>query len=161
MPIGPSGCGKSTLYTQLQNIQQGLHMLSYDSMRCLLYGNDYAKAWKAANNDVTFHSQVKNTYVGLLNDNCNIYIDNTNLSPKVRNYWLTEAKRYGYTTIGILFDVDIEILISRQASRQDKTVPHNAVYQQFDALKLPINGEFDIVTTSEYIQEVINEKSWT
>jgi predicted kinase len=145
MPIGPSGCGKSTLYHKLRGVQRELHNLSKDSIRCLLYGDDYAKAWIAANNDKDFVAKVKVIYEKMLGEKSKIYLDNTNLSPKIRRYWLTEASKYNYTKIAIVFDVDVDILLSRQVTREDKTVPKSAIYQQVAALKQPVIGEFDVV----------------
>lgn len=146
MPIGPSGCGKSTLYNHLVNVQRGdVHSLSNDSMRVLLYGDDYDNAWLAANNDKDFKHKVRAVFTSMLNDNNIIYLDNTNLSPKVRRFWLTEATRYSYLKVALVFDVDDETLLSRRVSRNDKTVPYSAVQQQLAALKQPVAGEFDHV----------------
>ena len=156
MPIGPSGCGKSTLFKQLKSAVDPLVCLSNDIMRCILYEGDYKTCWAMSTADKQFKNKVRQAYDEMLEQKVNIYIDNTNLSPKVRRYWLIEAKKKGYRTIAVLFDVDVDTLLTRQQSRDDKTVPHSAIHEQRTALKPPIDGEFDYVFNAEQFTTVVD-----
>lgn len=154
MPIGPSGCGKSTLYSKLQQWNPELVCLSKDIMRESLYGNeDYTKSWNAANADPQFDAKVRLAFQDILQAKRDVYIDNTNLSPKVRNRWLLEAKQHKYYTLAIVFNIDVDELLLRQTTRVDKAVPVFAIHQQVAAFKLPVVGEFSEVQSIEYITE--------
>jgi predicted kinase len=74
-----------------------------------------------------------------------LYIDNTNLTPKRRKFYLNLARQHGYKTKAYVLNTDLETLIARQATRSDKRVPEVAVRQQFASMVGPQQGEFDEV----------------
>lgn len=151
MPIGPSGSGKSTKFNQLKQVDPALRHYSYDQLRLDWYGGeaqDYAVAWKAASADPEFNRKAKDVFVSMVLNGDDIYVDNTNLTPKSRRFFITTAKQHGYTTIALVFNVGTDELIARQKTRTDKTVPDAAVQQQASVLKGPADGEFDTV---EYV----------
>jgi gluconate kinase len=76
-----------------------------------------------------------------------IYVDNTNLSKKGRANYIREARKYGYIVQAILVPVDLQTILDRQDTRQDKFVPLDAVEQQYMRLNLPSLGEVDRIIT--------------
>ena len=152
VPIGPSGSGKSTLFFRLKESDPNILQFSYDILRHEWYDkNDYKKAWKASDEDPTFYSRANQSFIAMVKSGKDIYVDNTNLSPKSRRFFIDNAKKNGYTTIAYTFNVDTQTLLDRQNTRTDKKVPHNAVKQQVSALKTPTPDEFDEVRSAQTI----------
>ena len=119
---------------------------SLDTLRHEWYDpHDYHKAWKASTEDPGFLARSKEYYFDLLDHNKDIFVDNTNLSPKVRRFYIEMAKAKGYRTIAYVFDVPIETLLARQHTRGDKKVPEDAVRRQHKSFTRPLDGEFDQV----------------
>jgi predicted kinase len=148
VPIGPSGAGKSTLFNQLKQQHPDLVPYSFDSLRHEWYDpNDYSKAWKASTEDKSFFPRVKENFADLIRAGKSVYVDNTNLSPKARKFFVEKAKEAGYRTIAYVFDVDVDTLLQRQRTRPDKQVPDEAVRQHVAAMKPPTPGEFHEVRT--------------
>lgn len=146
VPIGPSGSGKSTLFRKLKEENPQILEFSLDTLRHQWYDpHDYHKAWKASSEDRDFRSKTKDYYLGLLDQHNDIFVDNTNLSPKVRRFYLEAARAKGYKTVAYVFDVPIETLIARQVTRGDKNVSEDVVRQQHRALVKPLEKEFDEV----------------
>lgn len=151
--IGASGSGKSTLFKKLEHKYPGLQSFSLDTLRHKFYDpDDYKKAWEASTKDSSFRSRANQEYIDLIDQKKDVFVDNTNLTPKARRFYIQEAKRRGYKTVGITFpDVDVDILIARQQTRGDKTVPADAVRQQWSVMKGPEAGEFDETTTANRV----------
>lgn len=146
VPIGPSGSGKSTLFRKLKEENPQLLEFSLDALRHEWYDpNDYRKAWKASVDDPSFKTRAQDSFLFLLDQQKDIFVDNTNLSTKVRRFYLQQAKAKGYKTVAYVFNVPAEILIARQFTRGDKYVPENVIRDQIRALKRPLDGEFDQV----------------
>lgn len=149
--IGPSGVGKSTLFRKLENKHPGLQAFSLDILRHKFYDpDDYKKAWEASTKDGNFRSRANQEYVDAVDQKKDLYLDNTNLTPKSRRFYIQEARRRGYKIVGITFPgVDLDTLIARQQTRGDKNVPADAVRQQWQSMKGPEAGEFDETTTAD------------
>lgn len=146
VPIGPSGAGKSTLFKKLKQENPDLVPFSFDALRHEWYDpNDYQKAWQAANEDKTFFNRAQSNFMDLIKQGKSVYVDNTNLSPKSRRFFVESAKKAGYRTVAYVFNVDVDTLLQRQQTRPDKTVPEHAVRQHVAAMKSPQTGEFDEV----------------
>lgn len=146
MPIGPSGSGKSTLYRTLKQQHPDLLTFSLDNLRHEWYdSHDYAKAWQASVADKEFRNKANARFIEMIKSGKPLYIDNTNLTPKGRKFYLNHACQHGYKTVGIEFSVDLQTLIDRQKTRGDKQVPEQAVRQQFNSLVGAQVGEFDEV----------------
>lgn len=144
MPIGPSGSGKTTLFQKLKAKNPNLEIFSLDLLRHEFYDpDDYARAWKMSVEDKTFLQRANERFLELLKRRKDLYIDNTNLTPRSRRFYLEQAKKMGYKTIAYVFDVDLDTLIARQTTRSDKNVPAEAVKQQFSVMKRPEENEFD------------------
>lgn len=151
MPIGPSGAGKSTLFRELKQQDPSLQPFSLDLLRHEFYDpNDYSRAWKMSTEDKQFSNRANQRFVEMVKSGQNLFVDNTNLTPKRRKFYLQQAKKHGYKTVAHVFsNVDLDTLIQRQETRSDKTVPEEAVRRQFQAMKEPYEGEFDEVNIVE------------
>jgi len=146
VPISPSGGGKSTLYQKLKTQNPDLLVFSLDILRHEFYDpSDYAAAWRASNEDPQFKQRANDRFLELIKTGKDIYVDNTSLTPKRRRFYLNAARQHGYKTIAYVFDVDLPTLIARQKTRSDKSVPEEAVRQQYKSLVGPQAGEFDQV----------------
>lgn len=147
VPIGVSGSGKTTLRNKLQETNTTMQVFSLDVLRHLWYDKeDYAKAWEMSVQDKSFFSRSQKDFAEKINTGLDVFVDNTNLTPKSRRFCVQEAKKRGYKTIAILFpSITLELLISRQTTRGDKNVPETAVRQQYNSLTSPLDGEFDEV----------------
>ncbi len=138
------------MYRKLLTKHPDLQVFSLDALRHAWYDpNDYAKAWQASQDDKEFANKARQEYVKALQSGRDLYVDNTNLTPKTRRWYLEQAKANGYKTVALTFpNVDLDTLIRRQETRGDKNVPAGAVRQQFFSLKGPEEDEFDEVITA-------------
>ena len=144
MPIAPSGAGKSTLFRKLKEQYPKLFSFSLDNLRHEFYDTeDYAKAFEASTRDKGFQQKANKRFLEMLATGSDIYVDNTNLSPKRRRFYLEQAKKRGYKTVAYTFNVDVDELIRRQSVRGDKNVPEDAVRRQHATLSEPLPDEFD------------------
>lgn len=152
MPIGTSGCGKSTYF---DTTGAGVEYFSWDKFRLDEYldGEEhlmdpedaYRIAFERSVEDKGFTQKANREFIELIKEGRDVYVDNTNLSKKRRNFFVTEARRRGYYTTAILFPIQFDALIARQISREDKFVPGDAVKRQYMSMQLPWYGEFDDV----------------
>lgn len=160
LPIAPSGAGKSTLFNHLiSQYHKELRHFSLDALRHQLYDvTDYSKAFEQSVNDPNFQSKANHAFIAAITDcktaGSDLYIDNTNLTPKRRQFYITEARKRGYVIIGHLMPSCVDVVISRQSTRKDKHVPGPAVYKQYMSLVLPTYGEVDniMIHTNNILQ---------
>lgn len=157
MPIGPSGAGKSTLFRRLKSENPSLRSFSLDDLRHEWYDpTDYAKAWKASTEDRQFEQKANQRFIEMIKQKQDIYIDNTNLSPKRRRFYLDLARKNGYKTVGYILDVDVDTLVARQSTRTDKSVPAEAVRRQHQSMVPPQANEFDeVIRLDDKGEEII------
>lgn len=140
LPIGPSGAGKSTLSKQYPDY----NIFSLDALRHEYYHpTDYSVAYAMSTEDSTFANRANTEFLSLIKQGNNVYVDNTNLSLKRRAFYISEARKRGYTIIAVHLLSTIDTLIARQGTRLDKTVPSSAVKQQYMSLYAPSIGEVD------------------
>jgi predicted kinase len=93
-PIGPSGTGKSTVYKKLKEKNPNLNVFSLDILRHKFYDkNDYAKAWKMSTEDKDFSKKANDEFFKILKQKQDLYIDNTNLTPKSRKFYITNSRK--------------------------------------------------------------------
>jgi len=142
--IAPSGAGKSTLVKQLLEANPATNVFSLDALRHEFYdATDYAKAYQASVDDKSFEARTTAVFHKVSKDTKDIVVDNTNLSAKRRRFYLDVARRQKFKTVAYLLPVGKVVVIQRQASRKDKSVPRTAVTQQYMSLQVPMYGEFD------------------
>ncbi len=150
--IGASGSGKSTIFKKLKSHNPNLNYFSWDQLRLDWYDSeDYSNAWKLANEDKSFNLKADVHFRNLLKQKQDLFVDNTNLTEKRRLSFIIPAKKLGYKTVAIIFNVPLKTLIDRQTTRNDKYVPEESVKGQFNSLQPPTKGEFDVVINSESI----------
>ncbi len=150
--IGASGSGKSTLYKKLKIFNPSLNYLSWDQLRHEWYDpENYSNAWKLSNEDKSFGLKADFFFRDLLKKKQDLFIDNTNLTPKRRKAFIEPARKLGYKIIAIIFDVPLKTLIARQSTRGDKYVPEEAVMRQYNSVVLPFAGEVDEVLNANEI----------
>ena len=143
-PISASGGGKSTLYKG--NGFKDVEYFSLDALRHDWYdADDYENAFAMSCKDKGFIHKAQKHYQQMLRDGIKkLFVDNTNTTRKTRRFWVQEARNRGYKTIAYLFPSDRETLVARQESREDKTVPADAVLRQYAQIQMPLYyGEFD------------------
>lgn len=147
--IGPSGSGKSTISEKIKQLIPNVKHYSLDDLRMKWFdSSNYRNAWNLANKDPNFFNKANDEYKELLKLGTDIILDNTNLSPRIRKFYISEAKRKGYSTIAVVFNVDLDTLKQRQVDRGDKAVPDEVVTHQYNNMTTPLQGEFDKVIQS-------------
>lgn len=153
MLIGPTGSGKSTISNKIvRQSKNNVNIFSWDTLRLEWYDSEnYANAWELASQDRNFKSRANEEFCRLLEVGHDVIVDNTNLTPKRRKFFIQEAKKRGYETIGVTFDVPLQTLIDRQTTRGDKCVPTHSVIKQFNSYVYPNVDEFDILMESNRI----------
>jgi predicted kinase len=139
--IGASGSGKST-YSELLN---GEHH-NMDKLRLEWYGDDYTAAFTKSCDDPTFKNRVQQHFLDIVKRDQNVVVDNVNLTPKSRNFYVTEARRRGYEVHAAVFPLSLDTLLSRRNTRSDKTIPEHVVIQHYNSLVLPSYVDFDYIS---------------
>ena len=142
--IGPSGSGKSTFRSKLTEQNAATEVISLDDYRTMWYQNEktgtpegYSLSWNAANEDKEFNAKVQVEFNRMLNAKSDIIVDNVNTTAKSRRKWIDAAMRKGYRVHCVLFPNVLQTIISRQHTRDDKTVPENAVREQYARVQMP------------------------
>lgn len=145
IPIGSSGCGKSTyLHNEMESVCPELVEYSWDALRHEWYDrDDYAKAFRMSTEDKNFQQKADKAFRSIVENNSNVYVDNTNLTRKRRAFFINEARKRGYRVVALTFPVSLDTVFVRQFSRTDKTVPEEVVRRQYMSLQQPSLGEFD------------------
>lgn len=159
MPIAPSGAGKSTYLKKLQTTnEKPLLVFSLDLLRHEFYdANDYSKAFLGSINDKSFSARANarfhRTVKQAIAENSDLYIDNTNLTPKSRSWYLNIVNKNGFETVAVLLPVPLYVLIERQQTRPDKCVPVEAVTRQYHSIKYPVEGDGEFTKIITYSNE--------
>lgn len=159
--IGASGSGKSTLLWN-NNYRPSVErrtIYSWDRLRLDWYGKgdfvdpiaNYQAAFLASTEDSTFNARSQKVFFELLDKKVDIFVDNTNISSKRRNFFVDAAKRKGYKTVAVVFPITIDELHKRHLSRCDKHVPWSTVEQMYMSIQMPSYGEFDEIETAGLI----------
>lgn len=60
-----------------------------------------------------------------------LFIDNTNLSKKSRARWTTEARAKGFKVCAVQMQTPLQVVIDRQKTRTDKSVPESVVRDMY------------------------------
>lgn len=169
--IGPSGSGKSTYLKKFSSSQDVV--ISLDNYR-LEFANgfvdlpeDPAEAYKLAysiceEQDSVFRNytqiQTAEVFKSVPTSTGTVYIiDNTNLSKKSRAQYVSAARSKKMHITAVEFWNPLEVIVERQQTRGDKSVPYGVVRSQqnaqtcawigleADAIQLIVNGNYDYV----------------
>lgn len=155
LPIAPSGAGKSTYLKKIRDEGRHVDVFSLDLLRHEFYdADDYARAYQFSIQDKSFEARANARFHQMVKEASenghDLYIDNTNLSAKRRKWYLDIVRKHGFQTRAVLMPAPLNTLLERQKTRGDKTVPDNAVRQQYKSLQTPMLGEFDEIVVSDH-----------
>lgn len=146
--VGVSGSGKSTFVDKLLVLHPFARVFSLDQVRVSMYEaslsenqinelnfeNDkdvYSKAFEYVNaNQKEFDAQVNAAWAYALKGEV-VIVDNTNLTRKARARWIQEARSKGFTIVAVNVMAPLQVVIDRQASRKDKSVPPHVVRDMY------------------------------
>lgn len=129
MLVGPAGSGKTFERNQLLAKYPAAKVISMDERRKEVCGdvNDQSK------NAEVFDWQVKELSKAMRNRE-SVILDSTNLTRKRRKLLWQIARRQGAVVGVVYFDLPLQTLLERNASREKK-VPENVVIKQFNMLE--------------------------
>ena len=136
---GVSGSGKSTAADKLAQrfSNNSVSIFSLDTCRVKLFSDvfgrngSYAEAFDYANqNQDSFNSLVNSEWAKSLKNEV-VIVDNTNLSRKSRARWCADADAKRFTIWGINVYAPLQVVLDRQKTRGDKSVPENVVRDMF------------------------------
>jgi protein phosphatase len=124
--VGPAGCGKSTFAARYFRPTQ---VVSSDQCRALISDD-------ASNQQVSSHAFElmhliieKRLLIGRLT-----VCDATHLEPTARRPLMRLARRFGFSTVAIVFDLALDICMERN-SRRRRLVPEEALRNQHKMLE--------------------------
>lgn len=156
--VGVSGCGKSSIVEKIAEQHAGVKVFSLDRCRLDLwmlrnFGGEmpddvYAAAFKyATENPVDFDSFVTSVWQEVMKADV-IVIDNTNLTRKSRARWINDVRGKGFHIAGVEVFTPLQVVLDRQATRGDKSVPENVVREMYMRQQsLLLGSEVDALVT--------------
>lgn len=98
LTYGIPGCGKSTWATDYVKKHRKTVIVNLDDLRATMFGtiHDY----KFNNENEAYIKDIqKEQVLKLVSKGCNIIISDTNLNPKIFNFWKKFAKEYNYNFV--------------------------------------------------------------
>lgn len=122
---GAPASGKSTWIGNVKNLPKEA-IISSDSLRAQMFGTqEYidpqtgkVRVRLNSNGDKTVFSIMEQMVEERLKEKLLTVVDSTNTTEKERNFWANIAKKYSVPTTVLLFDSDVEDLISRDLNRK-------------------------------------------
>ena len=142
---GLPACGKSTWRSA--NVADNCVVISSDDLieeEARKEGKTYDEVFKdtASWADKT----VKETYRTSIQKGLPIVVDRTNLTAKVRRFWIDEAKKNGYDVQAIWFKPpdgasEINEWVYRMTNREGKTIPDNVIKSMAENMSQPTISE--------------------
>ncbi len=152
--VGVSGSGKSTVVKGLLKHHPNAYIFSLDALRLELYsaknsGVDekqlYSEAFSYANqNKQQFDELVNKSWAHARTQEV-IIIDNMNHTRRSRARWVTEARKRGFTIVAVNVIAPLDVVIARQTSRTDKSVPVEIVRQAYFSQQEVQSDEADFI----------------
>ena len=127
LAIGLPGSGKSSWFKRNK-----ITPLSSDLLRALLFDDPMEQRFQ----DLIFSNLRSMLKARLIARRPMNYVDATNLTPQERQSWIKLARDYGYEVQAVLFDVPLEVCLSRN-QRRDRVVPEEAMRRMAAKLKPP------------------------
>jgi predicted kinase len=156
--VGVSGSGKSSIVAGLKkaSITAGMdvRVFSLDTCRIDFFSkaiedssftfadakNAYAQAFHYCNdNDKEFKVFVADAFE-FAKDADVLIIDNTNLSRKSRARWIEGARQKKMFVTGIQVDTPLQVVLDRQSTRGDKSVPAERVREMYMSQQQLLHG---------------------
>ena len=134
LPIAVSGSGKSTF---ARGLDPSVEIYSWDQLRLDWYGEPYEKAFHSSTKDKKFSTKAQKVLFDILKSGNDVYIDNMNHTRKARKWLVSAARANGYRVEAIMFPVTMKMVINRQKSRSDKTLPEDLVRNMYLQLSVP------------------------
>ena len=155
--VGVSGSGKSTVMSSIAkkfHSGQGEKTAVFSLDLCRLDFLDqitddpkkaYADAFAYANaNKHRFDEFVNMTWAQALKAQV-LFVDNTNLTKKTRARWVNEARAKGFTIVAVNVMTPLKVVLERQATRPDKSVPLDVVRDMYMRLQEVQADEVDFI----------------
>lgn len=138
--IGVSGCGKSTVLkhfaAKMAQECNDIRVFSLDTCRLDFAAQElgeatYAQAFELGiTRKQEFDAFVTAAWNKALKGDC-LFADNTNLTRKGRARWCTEARKKGFTIWGVQVMAPLQVVLDRQSTRGDKSVPLGIVKDMY------------------------------
>jgi predicted kinase len=154
MLVGITGAGKSTIAKQLIEENPEAFVFSLDTLRLKLFESkdigspvkeQYSLAFNYANeNRQEFDTLVNDEWAKALKSHV-VIVDNMNHTRKSRAKWITSARAKGFTIVAIDVMCPLDVLIERQNTRADKSVPADVVRRSYYSYQELSVDEADIV----------------
>jgi tRNA uridine 5-carbamoylmethylation protein Kti12 len=152
--VGASGSGKSTVRKCIEeHLNEGVDTFSLDSCRLFFYfltmesfpaevaESLYASAFDFCNaNQKEFDEYVTQRWTKILTESQHVIVDNTNLTRKSRARWINDLKQRGFEVTIIQVETPLDVIIARQSTRGDKSVPEDVVRSQYMRLEEALIG---------------------
>lgn len=153
--IGTSGSGKSTLINWIKQSYPDIGVFSLDELRHQFYNDSrdhagYRDAFEQSVNDKTFNGRADSAFSTIVRERKHIVIDNVNAGAKRRGNYVTQGRRNGYNVVAVTMPVSLQMVLDRQSTRTDKSVPDEAVRRQYASIQQPSIGEFDAIVVSSH-----------
>ena len=151
--VGVSGSGKSSVVKSLIKASNGaVSVSSLDSYRLDFFDQiaddpkkAYADAFKYANlNPQRFNEYVNKQWAQDLKADV-VIVDNTNLTRKSRARWIQDARSKGFTIVAVNVMAPLSVVLERQESRGDKSVPSDVVCEMYFRLQEVQADEADFI----------------
>jgi gluconate kinase len=115
--------------------------------------------WCAEHRDV-FDLEVTNVWNEMITFRDVIICDNTHLNEGYREKWVGDLRNRGYFITMIYVKTSKDVVIERQKTRWDKTVPVEVIEQQYAKLEEPLPHEYDKLIVIDGTRQYTDEE-WT
>lgn len=149
--IGPSSAGKSTFTKEILQFEPYTIVYSWDELRLQWYGDQnepdpekrYNDAFWQSCNDSEFMNKAQKEFIDIIKQGKSVIVDNTNLSSKRRRFFVSEARKKGYTINGVVMMITREELLNRASARPDRNLDPSIIINMHESLAYPTYGECD------------------
>ena len=135
---GLPASGKNTWLRDNQKKLKNYIVVELDWIRKELFGHQFYR-----DAEPFILAMAKGTAKMLLCQGKNIIINSTGVTIGIRNEWANMAKKYGYRTKVVFFDVDVATCHKRNRKRKENRVPDEVIVRMAGLLHVPVRGPFD------------------
>lgn len=137
--IGIAGSGKSTYSSRFPNC----FVINKDSIRFMLYNYKYTKIDFIEEFEQFIQSIIRYCFLELIKTDHNIYIDETNLTPENRSFYIENALKCNYKIHFLIFQTNAE----KYNQSRERVVPQEILAKQRAKMKLLTDYEKSIATS--------------